>query len=359
MPKFITTLGIPEPYFSARKAFSREPRDHVLHVTDLLSPPRKVALVSKHWHDIAPSGDGSKNEPSFVIDVDDNTAAFYGGAAHAFIEATHDRNEKRERRTSEYLMEEQLEMPHMGWKIVGRPDIYKEQKTDELLADMCKAMPEAEALEFLTPKQWRQKTIGVVVDWKTMKSYSWGRQARAGYKAVKEQEDLYAFLLRWAQFNPLLGYVGITITDWSKFGRGSGGGSYPPADYVHVWYKLAPKEIAARLFIDRFHIHRNAAGTGDDDLPVCTPEERWLRDEGFAVQKEGNKKPTRVFKVFEDSTADKTKAEAVEWVQEQKKPDLYRIDHRPGENVRCQQKWCLAWQVCPVGQEFRPEDFGE
>jgi hypothetical protein len=346
MAKFISSAGIPEPYFSALVAFVRVPREKHISATELLSPPRPLALKFRHWDDL-------------VIDVDHLIGAFYGGAAHAFIQAVHDRDEKRNPVLSRYLMEETLSMPQMGWAITGRPDLYQEMKPDELWEKLRVALPEDEARAMLTEKEWRRSEIGIVSDWKTMKSYSWGRQAADDYKRVRDQLELYGMLLRWSGSQPLLGYIGITITDWSQWGRGKGGSNYPPQTYIHVWHRLGDADSAVQLFADRFRIHREAAAVCDDDLPVCTREERWLREAGYAVQKDTNVRPSRVFKQANDAPEGTALHEAEAFVANQKKPEAYSIIHRPGECVRCQPKWCTAWQVCEEGQKFRPADFGQ
>jgi hypothetical protein len=344
MPKFISSAGIPEPYFGALCAFVREPREKHISVTELLSPPRPLVLKARHWFDV-----DAKGNPTFIIDVDDLIGAFYGGAAHAWVQAVHDKREKKQSHISEYLMEETLSMPQMGFAVTGRPDLYHEVKFEDL--------PE-EAQE-MVPDKLRVKgnKIGIISDWKTAKAYSWARKAQDDYKPMKDQLDLYAMLLRWSGFSPILGYNGITITDWSQWGRGIGGSKYPPQAYIHVWHKLSPADDQVQLFADRFQIHREAFALPDEELPVCDREERWTREEGYAVMRVGNKRPTKVFKQDSRDPVGKAEKEAREYIKTKPKESEFSIIHRPGESVRCQSRWCLAYQVCSAGQKFRPPGF--
>lgn len=72
----------------------------------------------------------------------------------------------------------------------------------------------------------------------------------------------------------------------------------------------------------------------DDDIPPCTPKERWDKPTTYAVMKPGNKRATRVM-----DTADEAEKLAV---------DLGKgcyVETRTGESVRCAE-YCSCCDFC-------------
>jgi hypothetical protein len=72
----------------------------------------------------------------------------------------------------------------------------------------------------------------------------------------------------------------------------------------------------------------------DNDIPPCSPEERWDRPAKFAVMKTGNKRAVRLFD--ERGTADQLAAE---------KGEGHYVEFRQGESIRCQ-SFCLCCRYC-------------
>jgi len=77
----------------------------------------------------------------------------------------------------------------------------------------------------------------------------------------------------------------------------------------------------------------------DNDIPPCSPEERWDRPPKYAVMKKGVKRAVRLFD---------TEEEAVELVGV-KGEDHYVVS-RKGESIRCQ-SYCLCRRFCNFCQE--------
>jgi hypothetical protein len=100
---------------------------------------------------------------------------------------------------------------------------------------------------------------------------------------------------------------------------------------LEVW----PQEKRVAWIEERVRLHM-AADAGQ--IPPCTDDERWLRDEGYAVFKKGNKRAKRVLP---------TELEAQAYIGEQlrageKDARYLVIEHRPGRYARCE-------GYCPVG----------
>jgi len=78
----------------------------------------------------------------------------------------------------------------------------------------------------------------------------------------------------------------------------------------------------------------------DNDIPPCTPEERWDRPPKFAVMKSGGKRAVRLFDKRED-------ADLLASV----KGESHYVEYRKGESVKCS-SYCLCKRYCNFYQDF-------
>ena len=99
----------------------------------------------------------------------------------------------------------------------------------------------------------------------------------------------------------------------------------------------------------KLHQEIARAATPDDDLPICTEEERWVKGHEWAIKRVNRKTAMKVFR----QDKGESEADAAAWIASKANTEGYSIDWRPGESTRCQQRFCLAWQVCPLGQSYR------
>ena len=83
--------------------------------------------------------------------------------------------------------------------------------------------------------------------------------------------------------------------------------------------------------VARYKLHREMA---DDDIPPCSPEERWERPSEFAVMKAGLKRAVRKFDSRQEADAFAGG-----------KGSGHFVETRPGESVRCQD-WCACSGFC-------------
>ena len=108
---------------------------------------------------------------------------------------------------------------------------------------------------------------------------------------------------------------------------------YPEAEAeVLECEPLPPLEVEG-FIEERMRLHQAADKLADDDIPFCTPEERWEKPTTYAVMKPGGKRATRVFD---------TEPEAKELVKDN---PTWGIVERPGQCIRCERyckvnKWC-------------------
>ena len=153
----------------------------------------------------------------------------------------------------------------------------------------------------------------------------------------EEQLNLYGLMFRDAGFPVEKLQVVAILRDWSKFGH-KRSNNYPAKQVVTVPVPLWAHDKAMAYTKGRVALHKAAESLPDDEIPICTPEERWHRDDKWAVIKGKNKKATRVL----DSEAE---AEKIKAVLEEKTGKEHRIDVREGEDIRCL-NYCPCAEFC-------------
>lgn len=169
---------------------------------------------------------------------------------------------------------------------------------------------------------WKSDTLW---DWKTTSIYSgkdgpkyeWTQQGNVNRLLCAEN----GIEVRRIQ------YVAL-YRDWSKMAAERKGEEYPQSQVEVFDLPLWPLEKSRAFVEERIALHEAAKV----ELPLCSAEERWMRPEKWALMKKGAKRAIKLY----DSEAQAQ--DALENTQERQK---HKIEHRPGENVRC------LW-YCPV-----------
>ncbi len=224
-------------------------------------------------------------------DVADRIWALFGQVTHTIIE----------RAATDELVEKRLFMEVSGKTISGQIDLYK---SDTL---------------------W---------DWKTTSIYS----GKDGAKAEWIQQG---------NINRLLcAENGITVNqiqyvalyrDWSQMAAARKS-DYPQKQVEVFSLPLWPLEKTRAFIEERIALHEAAKV----ELPLCSDEERWARPERWALMQKGKK---RALKLYD------TEQQAIAAITDEKKQ---RIEHRPGENVRCLH-FCSVSAYCSQFREMMME----
>lgn len=300
--------GLPQPIVDAvsRDNYTRGVSN--ISTTQLISPPRQVALIEAH-------------QAELEVDASDLIYSLFGHAIHKILE------EKETTATAE----QRLYMAVQDWVVSG-------------------------AMDRIAMLPWNDGTV-VIQDYKTAKTMELVRGVK---REREEQLNIYRVL---AELN---GYkVGklqaiFVLRDWSKVQAANEAkrprlGSQPsPSDYpesqvvihdIDIW----PIEEAYRFIAERVSLHRAAqqayaAAQDQSVLPLCDDEERWSRPPVFAVMKEGGKRASKV--------AD-TEEAAAEYIAAHPK-EAYTIQPRPGESLRCR-FYCDASSVCAQWASIRED----
>nr|DAV08921.1 MAG TPA: Exonuclease [Caudoviricetes sp.] len=153
----------------------------------------------------------------------------------------------------------------------------------------------------------------------------------------------YAYLLRKNGFPCKGGRIYQIFRDWqrskAKFDK-----SYPQKPVNVITFRFYDKdftyienEIQQRLA--NIHKYEDFA---DDEIPICSKENRWATDDKFAVMKKGRKSAMRILN---------SKEEAEEWM---KNNGGEFIQERPAESRKCVD-YCSCCEFC----NFWRENYGQ
>ena len=149
----------------------------------------------------------------------------------------------------------------------------------------------------------------------------------------------YAYLLRKNGFPCRGGRIYQIFRDWqrskAKFDR-----SYPqkPVNVITFYFKDRDFEYIEREIQQRLANVHKYEDFADDDIPICSKENRWATDDKFAVMKKGRKSAMRVLNSKEEAEA-WMKANGGEFIQE-----------RPAESRKCVD-YCSCCEFCNFWRE--------
>ena len=295
--KVTNTHNVPAPLMTlaSRQYYSKGASQY--SVTELLSPPRVRRLREQY-------------DEQLTQDVADMLWPLLGSALHVVMERG---------ATPGWISEERLFTEVDGVTISGQIDLQEETPDGLILHD------------YKFTSVWA--VMNDKVEW-------------------EEQLNLYGWLVQTVKKQKVAGLkICALLRDWSRHETAKPG--YPQAQ-IHVleiplWdYDTATKFVAERL---DHHRESKVAHSWGDELPECSPQERWQSETTYAVKREGRKTAIRVFKTLEEATqlAEKEKG---------------YVETRPGEPKRCTGNFCSVAQFCDqfrasVAQAERERSHGE
>ncbi len=117
-----------------------------------------------------------------------------------------------------------------------------------------------------------------------------------------------------------------------KSGLQKGTPDYPESQVQVLNVPVWPDETVENYLDERLQAHLDA----ENELPLCTDEERWAKPERWALMKKGLKRALKLYPSEDDATAAVTD------------PKQF-VEHRPGENTRC----LYYCPVAPYCSQFR------
>ncbi len=277
--KITNIHNLPQQFMDlADQEYTQAPNEY--RVTQLLKGLRETILIRRHQDEI-------------TVDVSDMVWMLFGTAVHDVLK-------NRQEAPTEFK-EERLKLHYNGYILSGQFDLYCAK--DEELTD------------YKTASVWKL-VYGDYDDW-------------------RRQQLMYALMLADLGYTVTKGKVVAFLKDHSK-NKARYDTNYPQLPVQTVRFKFTGEDIEATDNWVRGQFMRIAAleKLPDDELPICTPEERWNDGDKYAVMKKGRKSALRVL----DS-----QDEAAKWMLDNGKGEY--VEHRPGLDRKCDD-YCYAAPFC-------------
>jgi hypothetical protein len=291
--KITNKFNVPETLvaLASRDFYSKGKSDY--SVTEIISPPRIQRLRRKHHEEIEQ-------------DVSDMLWMLLGTALHVVAERSE---------VAGHTNEERLSVGIDDIMLSGAIDLQKDDEDGITITDY--KFTSAWALMNDKP-EWEQ------------------------------QQNIYKYLVERVKRRPVKALkICALIRDWSRRDA-MNKPSYPQAPIQVIDIPMWTFDRTEAFIKERVDLHRasKVQDDWDEELTLCTEEERWIRETKYAVKKEGRKTAVRVLD---------TEEEAKELLATMTEKDKGFIEIRKGEAVRCTGNFCGVAQWCSQYQSTLKE----
>lgn len=213
------------------------------------------------------------------------------------------------------------------------------------------ATDQFELLQGNDDETFLDQTEGVLWDLKTCRVWAvtWFLKGR-GKNEWEAQVNAYAELWRRAGFTPKALKILAVMKDWSFRDAERGDEGYPKHQEVVLEMPLWSPEKAVAFIEGRVEAHEKARRVGEKKTPICTPEERWAKEDAWAVHSfVGGEQSARAHRVFDTEAEAEAECEDVNRKQLSKAPSArkhYEVVFRKGEDTRCRPRFCRICSSC-------------
>lgn len=288
--KITNHLNLPQPFVSAVES-EYVPTPQQYSVTTVLNPSRYVILSRRHNSEVEQ-------------DVADMIWLLFGTAFHSILENSRAEEEQLQ---EQYLKQDlgMFDKELEGYKLSGKADLL-DTKTNTM------------------------------IDYKTTSVY---KVMFGDYEDWRKQLLMYAWLFRQQGYEVNKGQIVALMKDHSK-SKAKFDRTYPQYPVKVINFEFNDQDFIdiEKEIIDKFKELKRCEQLKDNELPMCTMEERWNDGNKYAVKKKGNKRAERVFD---------TKEQAEEYMKDK---EGYEIEERLGTDRRCME-YCSSCIYCPYWQE--------
>ena len=304
--KITNKFGMPQPFvdFAINDKYSKGKAD--ISVTSLIDSPRVRIMKDVYDDDIE-------------VDAVDMVWALFGTAVHSVLESSNTYT-RVDHPSDKIINEERLYTKLNGWVLSGAVD-----------------------------RQEIQNNILTIVDYKVTSVWS----VIYGKSEWEKQLNCYAYLCRQKNKSSNIKLNSLKICailrDWNRRDA-ERKENYPQAPIVFVDIPIWDDDVIDKYISDRISMHQEAQVNYDlnKDLPLCSNEEMWKKEDTWAVKKKGQKRALRVLDSEEEAI------KYIEWHNETdkaytKKTDL-EIEFRGGEYTRCG-NYCSVAEFCQQYKE--------
>lgn len=299
--KITNKLNLPQPFVDA---VTREYqyKDKQYSVTTILKDVREILLTRRHNDEIEQ-------------DVADMIWLIFGTAVHKVLE------DSKEEET-EFKEEHFVEEVENGYKLSGQADLYNAK--EKMITD------------YKTCSIWKV----IYNDWDD----------------YRKQLLMYAWAFRKMGFEVEKGQIVAVIKDHSKT-KAKIDSSYPQYPVYKKVFEFTDKDFEEiEIFIkDKFKEIAKYENVPDDELPICSPENRFNEGNKYAVKKKTNKRALKVYDSLEE--AEKHLSQLEYKVMDKKTGEIeeirndYEIEIREGIDKKCSEGYCSCCNFCSYYKE--------
>lgn len=290
--KITNNKGLPEPFVRAVSIVGSEsdekhtPQADRYSVTELLRPTRELILRRRHAGEI-------------TQDASEMVWSIFGTAVHKVMEDSVG---------EEGISEMGVERTVGKWTVYG----YADYVTNDTVTD------------YKTTSVWKFR-MGDFSDWKAqLETYAWMLQGTKPFDIKK-------------------GQIIAILRDHRK-GEARSSTDYP-AQVETVQFDLTDLSGVTERIVSKLSEVDSCEYMADEDLPMCSEEERWARSGGWAVMKKNRKSALRVLQ---------TEEQAKQW-KEEHGGDF--IERRIPYSTKCEE-YCSAAPWCSYYRELHKNDNG-
>lgn len=295
MSKITNRLNLPKQLVDLISS-DYQPKKHQYSCTTILKPTRQVILERRHNDEIEQ-------------DVSEMVWCIFGILAHSVIENSQEdvgqfKEEKLKVDLGKYCKE--LE----GYYLSGRSDMID-------LLDKC------------------------ITDWKTASCW---KVIYKDFEDWRKEMLIYAWAVKDMGFEIDKAQAIAFLKDHNKT-KAKIDSSYPQ---LPVWvekFKFTDKDFKniEEFIKNRFLELKKYEDVPDEELPMCSMEERWNDGNKYIVIKKGNKRATKIHETLEEAQKHLDNLE-------KDYPNVYEIQERIGEDKKCLE-YCSCCKFCPYYQE--------
>lgn len=274
------SLNLPQPFVDAVTSNYRY-KDKRYSVTQILGGIRPAILSRRHQDEI-------------TEDVADMVWMIFGSAVHSILEKS---------KESETQLKE-------NWVSAELPNGYTLSGIFDLYDDATKTVT-----DYKTATVWKV----IYGEWDD----------------YRKQLLMYCWMLRKMGFDARKGQIVAMLKDHSK-SKAKFDASYPKHPVYTISWEFTDQEFEEleSWLVQRFEEIEAAEKLPDDELPLCTAEERWAKPDKWAVRKKGNK---RALKVHDSQESAESHLESL--------GNGYEIEFRPGADGKCGE-YCSCHEFC-------------
>ena len=266
--KITNNMGLPTPFLQAVE-LDRTYTEGEYRVTSLLKGIRETILERRHSEEIEQ-------------DVADMIWMIFGTAVHSILEKSQEADHE--------FKEERLKVEIGDYVLSGQFDLFDTQ-------------------------------TGIVKDYKTCSVW---KLVFGDFQDWRTQLLIYGWMLRKIGFEVKGGEIAALIKDHSKRDAKIKA-DYPKYPVQAISFRFVEEDFTAieEFLFAKFNEIKECEQMSDDELPICTMEERYNSGNKYAVMKNGRKTALRVLDTMQD---------AEEW---KKANSGDSIEIREGEDKKC------------------------